>query len=278
MPDDSTSLPALSRTVLGTLREQGNARPAVYLTAVAAGIAAAIAAHGAWPGPVTWVPCAVVIGALQHHLWIAQREALAFLLFRDRVANDRLGGWIAAMLGMTSPARWAGWHEPGTSRPRMVLLDLLAHVTGLATIGRVLTAAGRVRHTPPADWRRLLVAQAAIAGVFLLLGHLADYLWLWLLPLGTIAAALARVRSLVERAPASAEGRLRTIRCSRLEAFFLAPMNVNYLAERRLCNGVPYHNLPRCHQLLAGDPAYRDTVDVETGYLRLLMRPHDKAA
>jgi fatty acid desaturase len=274
--DDLTPL-GLKRCELATLREHGNVRPAFYLLCVLGGLAAAIMLYARFRHPVAWVACMVLVGALQHHLWIIQREAMHYLLFPDRRINDTAGNVVAAMLLLSTGSRWDSWHEQSVEHapPFNFMRDVVLRLTGLPALYRIFSSIARGR--PGGELRRLAITQAVLLVACIVLGHLSDYLWLWIVPLLTVAETLRHCRSLVEHAPT--ERRLRTVRCSRLEAFFFAPMNVNFQAERRLCAGVPYHRLPHCHKLLSEQPGYDDEVDVEDGYVRFLFRGAvDKAA
>ena len=45
----------------------------------------------------------------------------------------------------------------------------------------------------------------------------------------------------------------------------------HYHAEHHFYMGIPYHQLPRCHALMAAQPAYTEVVEIERGYLRFLL-------
>ena len=45
----------------------------------------------------------------------------------------------------------------------------------------------------------------------------------------------------------------------------------NYHAEHHFYMGIPYHQLPRCHALLAATPEYRRVVEIEHGFLGFLF-------
>ena len=121
------------------------------------------------------------------------------------------------------------------------------------------------------------MAQGGLLGLFWLVASWEFYFVLWVLPLLTIAKTLTHFRYTVEHAQLQDVGdpelsRYRTVLCNPMEAIFFAPMNFNYHAEHHFYMGIPYHKLPRCHELLASQPEYRAIVDVQKGYLHFLFR------
>ena len=127
------------------------------------------------------------------------------------------------------------------------------------------------------ELKGVAIMQLVLFGLFAVLGRWELYFLLWIVPLLTVAKSLTHFRNVVEHAQVRDVGgdptlsRLRTILCSRFEAFFFAPMNFNYHAEHHFYMGIPYHQLPRCHELLSSQQSYLDVVEVERGYLRFLF-------
>lgn len=302
----SDQRPKLSRSQLAELRARGNLRPALHVVAVSATIVAVLALFAWAPHPLIFIPCCLVIGALQHHLSIIQHEAVHFLLFTNRRANNLVGTAAAHLIFFTMEYRSIHLkhhrslgHDDDPDLHNYVnypndrgyvIRDAVRHLSGLAAVQQFVHQTMRAVHDrrdAPARsrtvFRRLTpglagiaVTQAALLGVFLWLGRWEHYVLLWILPLLTVAKSLTHFRNVVEHAQVRDLGdpefsRLRTILCSPLEAFFFAPMNFNYHAEHHFYMGIPYHQLPRCHALLAAQPVYTDVVEIERGYLRFLF-------
>jgi len=125
------------------------------------------------------------------------------------------------------------------------------------------------------------IVQLAILGCFYLAGHWMLYPLLWLAPLFTILPTLNRLRTIAEhtpaRRPAPGAGDIgactRTTLGLRLVRALLAPLNFSYHFEHHLLPGVPFHQLPALHRLLAerGYFAEQDEI-VSPGYATGLWR------
>lgn len=64
----------------------------------------------------------------------------------------------------------------------------------------------------------------------------------------------------------------RTVKTNIWERFFIAPHNVGYHLEHHLYPGVPYHNLPKLHQLLMESEEYKSKAHITHGYLTGLLK------
>jgi fatty acid desaturase len=288
--------PKLSRPQLAELRLRGNCRPALYMVAVFTAIVATVMLAARWPHPALLVPCLLVIGALQHHLSIIQHEAVHYLLFTNRRLNDLAGGLAAYPIFFTMGYRHTHWkHHRSLGHDddpdlcnyvdypndiRYLIFDIIWNVTGAAAAHQFIkqALAGRPRPTGRFDRELVGVAmvQATLLGVFWVGGVWELYFLLWILPLVTIAKSLTHFRNVVEHAQLRDLGdpelsRCRTVLCNPIEGFFFAPMNFNYHAEHHFYMGIPYHQLPRCHELLAATPEYLRVVEIEHGYLGFLF-------
>ncbi len=288
--------PKLSREQLAELRVRGNVRPALYMIAVFAAITATLAVTARWPHPALVVPCLLVIGALQHHLSIIQHEAVHYLLFTNRRLNDLAGRLAAYPIFFTMRYRGTHWQHHRSlghdddpdlhnyvdypSDIRYLLFDIVWNVTGAAAVRQFLKQALAGRRPAGAridpELAGVAATQAAIFGVLWACGVWEAYFVLWILPLLTIAKSLTHFRNVVEHAQLRDLGdpelsRCRTVLCSPIEGFFFAPMNFNYHAEHHFYMGIPYHQLPKAHELLSAMPQYHRVVEVEHGYLRFLF-------
>ena len=104
------------------------------------------------------------------------------------------------------------------------------------------------------------------------LGRVSVYFVIWLMPQMSILQVLLRIRGITEHAgyQPNSDQRLnsRTV-VNPVEAFFLAPHNVNYHIEHHLYVSIPFYNLPKAHRILL----QRDALpldNVYTSYRRVL--------
>jgi fatty acid desaturase len=105
------------------------------------------------------------------------------------------------------------------------------------------------------DRRNVVVAQVLLLVGFTLLFGWWAYPLLWLLPLGTLTAAMHMVRSFCEHAISDDEvdshaDRLISIRSNPIERALVAPFYMNYHAEHHLFPGVPARRLPAVQRRL----------------------------
>ncbi|MBV9410090.1 MAG: fatty acid desaturase [Acidimicrobiia bacterium] len=105
------------------------------------------------------------------------------------------------------------------------------------------------------DRRNVVLGQLAVFAVFTVLFGWWTYPLLWLLPLGTLTAAMHMVRSFCEHAitddEATAHGdRLISIRSNPVERALVAPFYMNYHAEHHQFPGVPARRLPAVQRRL----------------------------
>lgn len=292
--------PRLPRDQLAALRMHGNVRPALHVAGVFAMIAATIALFTWLPHVLTLVVCCLIIGALQHHLSIIQHEAIHYLLFTNRRINNFVGALTGHLIFFTMSYRWVHWehhrqlgHDDDPDLPNYVdypndigyvARDFLWHITGLAAVtqfvrqSRAKSPDGAEQKKRPFDRGLIGVAftQLILLGLFAWFSRWELYLLLWIVPLLTVAKSLTHFRNVAEHAQLRDLGdptlsRLRTVLCGPVEGFFFAPMNFNYHAEHHFYTGIPYHQLPRCYELLSARPEYADVVEVERGYMRFLL-------
>lgn len=93
----------------------------------------------------------------------------------------------------------------------------------------------------------------ALFGALALSGHPWAYVLLWTIPSMTFLQAYLRIRGLAEHAgyqPGPDQARNARTVVSPLQAFFVAPHNVNYHIEHHLYPSVPFFRLPELHRLL----------------------------
>jgi fatty acid desaturase len=238
------------------------------------------------------VPAFVIVAALQHAISILQHEAVHGLLFHSHRLNDVVGRYLLSYpIGFSMDYRIVHFahhrhlgqeadpdlhnYRPFPASPRKVWLKIIRECSGW---GAVMQFLGRGASTSGARSRLVGVAAAqfVILGLFFIAGHPFAYLWLWLLPLVTLAKGFAQLRNLAEHfiredAPIGSE-RLRTFQSSPFERFFLAPLNFHYHAEHHWYTTVPYYNLPALRAVLRTREGYKEHAAWTPGYLWVLSR------
>ena len=109
------------------------------------------------------------------------------------------------------------------------------------------------------DRRNVVLGQLVVFGLFTLLFGWWTYLLLWVLPLGTLTAAMHMLRSFCEHAITEDEvkghgDRLISVRSNPVERALVAPFYMNYHAEHHQFPGVPARRLPAVQRRLAAGP------------------------
>jgi fatty acid desaturase len=248
-----------------------------------------------FPKPILFAICFLFIGVLQHDLFIVLHEAVHFLLFRNRRANEWIGNILGGTIGFTMGYRehhLAHHHGLGSdvdpdlisyaqsppARGRM-LADLIGCLTGVKAILQFLEMSQSSQARRDRRWRELIhiaAAQCVLLGIFVLIGHPIWYGTLWLLPLITIAKTISFYRTVAEHSmPATSPGlatRLRTFRPAVWERLLMAPMNFNFHAEHHWFPGIPYYHLPELASSLETDPEFNRHVDRRDSYIGFLLK------
>lgn len=226
----------------------------------------------------------LVVSAQQYALAILTHEGQHYLLARDRRHNDRVAAWLAAApIGsnffVTRRIHFAHHDHLGDSAAdperrlhsvvdKVPLIRWLWHFAGLL-LGRKILTTYRGADGPAADdgraWEaalgdvvRVVLVQGLILGALWAAGRPDLYLVFWLAPLLTITVLLDSLRQFCEHATldierdagASYADRLITHLCGPLEAFFMAPLHMNYHGEHHLYPFIPHQNLPRLSRLI----------------------------
>jgi fatty acid desaturase len=291
--------PRLSGAQLEALYARTDLWPALYLAATLACITGLLALAVSLPHPVVLVGVFVLIGALQQHLSIIHHEAVHYLLFRSRRLNDAVGSAVAFTIGfsmgyrthhLTHHRRVGHDDDPDLdayaaypTTPAKFVGDLFVHLSGFGAVSqfrqqiqRVGEAAKTGEATGPGQFVGIVATQLLLLGLFSAAGHPLLYFGLWVLPLVTVAKTLTHFRGVCEHTVALRQDgrptRYRTIECGPIERFFFAPMNFNFHAEHHFYPAIPYYNLPAAFRALSNDPAYRESVRVDRGYIGFLFR------
>lgn len=265
------------------------------------------------PHPAIWALCFVMAARHQLALAILMHEGAHRRLFDSVRWNDTCCQLLCAAplffsmysyqklhmkhhrepLASTDPdlSLIGGYPIPGRSLLRKLLRDAVGisyfkfiryfiYMARRPTDGkkRSLSAEHGGRKLPlAAVVAMMLGVNALLLALLWLSGHPWLYLGLWLLPMMTGLQVLLRIRGIAEHAgyAPNPDQRLnaRTV-VNPLEAFFLAPHNVNYHIEHHLYPAIPFYRLPEVHRLLAAgghlppDNLYRGYAQV----LRELIR------
>lgn len=118
----------------------------------------------------------------------------------------------------------------------------------------------------------MLIPNLIFFGFFYLLGKPWLYFFLWILPAWTFLQLFLRLRGIAEhsgRSPNQDQALCSRTVVNPLQAFFIAPHNVNYHIEHHLYVGIPYYNLPKAHKLMK-ERGSLPTQNVYSSYIPVL--------
>jgi len=262
----------------------------------------------AFDSPLATVIGAILVGIRQYALLILLHDGSHGLLHNVRKVNDQLSLWLlAAPCGSTfvnsrlshlmhhrflgNPALDPDYslYCLGPPAPKHNLPGIIFHLVRLVFGGQIMHTLfqekGRTKNeTPIAVWIRksqellpVVLVQIAILFMFILANHSFGYLFLWVLPLVTVAVLLNGARVFFDHAHSS-EGDctnaapLVSYVSSTVERLLLAPYNMNYHAEHHLFPYIPHYNLPRLRKLLLEDQKYRTLIHFRCGYFSYLLQ------
>lgn len=245
-------------------------------------------------GPWAILPAILIIGALQHALSIVLHEAVHGLLSPNRKVNELVGNIIGHTIGFSlayrdihlshhahlgeAPDPDLVNYEPFPSDTKLLIKKLATDFLG---IGAILQFIKKSTPTKKEGGKNDLIGiattQVVIALIFFIFGHPFLYIFLWLLPLVTIAKGLAQTRNLAEHlirkeTTSTQNERTRTFLSNPLERFFIAPLNFNYHAEHHWYPMIPYYNLPRARTVLQQDAHYKEETEISPSYLYTLKQ------
>jgi len=105
-----------------------------------------------------------------------------------------------------------------------------------------------------ADWLSIVLMQLLILAVYAMTLGWTYYFLIWLLSVFGVMVPLNTLRSFAEHSIMEVDGshsnRLFTFTSNQLEAFILAPHNMNYHFEHHAYMHIPYYNLPALQKIL----------------------------
>jgi len=251
-------------------------------------IAVSLVLVAAWNHPVAWIIAFLLIGGAQHALGLITHECGHRLIFpENRRLNDFLGTWIYGGASALPFRFYVDRHwdhhklvstEDDTKKLYRrnfshwnIVKEILLGVSGYDYFYQVSSVLFRHKNeldkndkkpTYVAEFAAVIFVQFAIFILFLALWGFWQYVFLWLLPLVTVASLFAKLRSAVEHQPLPSEyghGNYlfgtelpvyRTVRARWYERLFLCRINFCYHIEHHLWPKVSYQKLPKVHERL----------------------------
>ena len=267
-------------------------------------IVAAAALCVLYPNPLTYVLAVIVIGSRQLGLLILMHDAAHGALCRTPAINRLVSQWLCAWPMLADTPIYRAYHLKHHARtqqaddPDIILTGhypitraslrrkLWRDMSGQTGFdqrkAQIRIALGRpewpLRQRLAHFWRLLgpqTLANVALLGTALALGHGWTYVGLWLVPLLTWQQLVLRVRNIAEHAvvrPADdVFGNARTTLANMLERMVVAPYWVNYHLEHHLLMWVPCYRLPLLRRFLF-DNGYGERIETSTGYLDVLRK------
>ena len=295
-----TSSPLASHVRLRALGQRSDTRGLIRLSvhvgvAVATGWLVLAAAGTAWV-----LPAVILHGMMLVFLFCAEHESIHFTAFRTRTLNWMVA-WLAGFLLMLPPLWFRYFHlahhrwtqdlarDPELAVPRPdTVVSYLWWISGIPywrgqLTGTVWHALGRVNDVfvPERSKRRIVrearllwAAYAVLAAAAIALPIWRGLLLLWIIPV-LAGQPFLRLYLMAEHTGCpyvdNAFVNSRTVRTNLLVRALA--WNMPYHVEHHARPGVPFHALPKLHQVLAPDIAHLDRsyTAVHAGIFRKLM-------
>jgi fatty acid desaturase len=275
-----------------TRRSAWRATGPIVLDFVVVALAAAVALAFWFSLPLT-ILAVLIIGTRQHALFVVAHDAAHYLLFADRRINDYVGRVCATVQGLSMCTyrvihrlhhnNLYGELDPDTAlhggyprgRAYLVkkLLKDLSGFTAWKTYAYFLGGApalntdtnvamrplddtsAKLKEEARTDRNTVVVFHIAALAFFAAIGHLTEYLVLWIVPLVTVVQAILRLRAIAEHGAttdfSSPLTAARTNLAGPLVEWLIFPHHVNYHIEHHLYASVPHYNLPALHAEMA---------------------------
>lgn len=261
-------------------------------------IAGAMALYAFYPGVVTFLIAAILIGSRQLGLAILMHEGSHGMLFKTRWLNEKLTSWFAAwpmILRMESYRKRHMAHHRFTrtkddpenylytpfpvskeSMMRKVLRDL----TGIVFIRTHIGIFRFVRGEPEGRMQRLkafylgpIIFYCLFITGFMLAGRLDLFLLCWLVPMMTTQQLFLRVRNIAEHSTMPdlkhPLKNSRTTLVSLWERMTFAPYFVNYHIEHHMLPFVPCWRLREVHRIMV-EKGFGEEMEIRRGYWSVL--------
>ena len=253
-------------------------------------IALCMALFAAFPNPLTFVIALVIIGNRQLGLAILMHDAAHRALFKTTRLNDFAGSYlcgypVGADLYLYRPYHLMHHrHTQQEGDPDLVLsapFPITKASFKRKLIRDMLGITGYQQRKNRWHEPHFLASNIVILSLCSLAGFWWLYFALWLLPLMTWYQVVSRVRNIAEHAVVG-EGsndlrNTRTTLANPLMRLVVAPYWVNYHLEHHLFVYTPCWKLAKAHQMLVA-AGYRDSMEVDSGYLAVLKKATSKRA
>ncbi|WP_417459928.1 fatty acid desaturase family protein [Kordiimonas sp.] len=261
-------------------------------------IAGAMALYVFYPGVITFLIAAILVGSRQLGLAILMHEGSHGMLFKSRWLNENLTSWFAAwpmILRMESYRKRHMAHHRFTrteddpenylytpfpitkeSMVRKVLRDL----TGIVFIRTHIGIFRFVRGERARRMARLkafylgpIIFYALFITGFALAGRLELFLLCWLVPMMTTQQLFLRVRNIAEHSTMpDLKHPLKNSRTTLVniwERMTFAPYYVNYHIEHHMLPYVPCWRLRKVHRIML-EKGFGDEMEIRRGYWDVL--------
>lgn len=256
-----------------------------------------------FPNPLVWALGVFIIGTRQHGLGIMAHENTHYIVSRNKGLNDLLGNLLAAYpliyavqgyrTNHLDHHRWLEtpkdpeqaalrlfpeeWSYPMS---RAKFFGLLAKDMLGGSLKPMHQLTKYIWTMPGSIWPHVLCVALmhgmAIAGAWAA-GLIWSYLFLWLLPLSTVALMCFRVRTVAEHSGVHSAGaryhlsRVDTLSTTRTTVYgpimklIFGPHNMAYHIEHHVFPDVPVFKLKALHERLMQSPDYRERTHVSYG-------------
>lgn len=251
--------------------------------------------------PAFWIVAFVLMGPQFARFASLSHEAAHRLLFTNKRFNDWVGRWVVGYPAFTSTDLYRRGHmahhkdEFGPNEPDMNLYNGYPITTDsfLRKLRRDLFFESGWKNFKSLlrGWRfettrghvlRIFASQAALFGIFVLVGWPQLYLLLWFVPWMTEWRVINRLRSIAEHGgmQRSSDRRLttHTVRQSLVPSFFMVPYNIGYHLAHHVDMGVGWRNLPKLHEELVRAGYIPDGLEYPSYralWSKLRSRPHN---
>jgi len=286
------------------LKKLSQLRPYIFvldvlfdLAVIAAAIALSEYFYFNW---FAYIAAVILIGSRINALSVLMHDTAHFRAFRNKRLNYIFGeplAWIllATMegyrrnhlphhtsLNTLDDPDWVrkipqdSFHYP--KKPWQFVKDVLWHISGIgyADLAGAMLKSKELKSVP----QKLKIIRAAfyisVVAVAIATGTLDKLLLYWIIPLVTFFNTVLWLRSLGEHLGnleySHAYNYARSMRVSWLEAFILAPHNINYHLEHHLYPHIPYYNLGKLHHLLLKQPIFAEKAHITHGIFKGLMK------
>ncbi len=242
----------------------------------------------------------LAIGILQYRLVIAVHETAHLSFYSSKKVNQSMGKFLSSLLMIDfnnyQKSHWLHHRskEANEDPDAYIYQPILQAKTGLQralvfTFGSVREIFRKITlksllYKPnsrggignmPTDKFYILFAQIILFSYFLYFQKPINYIFLWILPLATVALMLNRIRVLVEHAGSSSLDASYTllpsanIKSNFLERLIISPYNFNYHLEHHRRPSLHYKELPK--NISLGNSRSKKEM-LRTTYFHLLMR------